>query len=85
MRTCQSFYMSALHMNPVKDILVPVRVEGSLDNARGVNLLAIDRNNGERIRQTQKITLNERVGSNDCVGKQGRMDHRSMCRCGRWT
>lgn len=47
-------------------VLVPIRVQRLLDHARRVGLLAIDGDDGKRVRQTKDVPLDERVGGDDC-------------------
>lgn len=45
--------------------LVPVWVQSAFDDARGVYLLAIDRDDSKWIGKPEKVALDQRVGRDD--------------------
>jgi len=51
-------------------VFIPVRVERSLDDRGCVDLLSVDANNSKRVRETQNIALDKRVGRDDCSVEQ---------------
>lgn len=59
-------------------VLIPVRVQRALHHRGGVNLLAVDRDNSERVGQAEDVPLDERVRSDNCWRREPR-----PCRCAR--
>ncbi|KAI3481094.1 hypothetical protein L1887_56668 [Cichorium endivia] len=47
------------------EAVVPVRVERLFDDGRGMGLLSVDGDDGERIGKTEDITLGQSIGGND--------------------
>jgi hypothetical protein len=50
-----------------EDSLIPIWVEGPLDDTGSVDLLPVHRDDGERVGKPEDIALDERVGGDDCV------------------
>lgn len=48
------------------ECLVPVRVKGLFDNRRRMCLLTIDSQNGEGVRKSEDIALEQAIGRNHC-------------------